>query len=928
MSQAEPIRVLLVEDEPGDAQLTQIALRQASLARFAVTWVGSISEAQQQLAVSRFDVLLLDLTLPDSEGLETVRAARQLAKAIPIIILTGRDDTDFALKALDAGATDYMVKGDFGHKGLTRSIHYALHRMEMEAHNRLLMNAISTAPSGIIITDRDAHIEWANPAFSRLTGYTMEEARGHRPAELVKSGEQDNAFYEAMWRRILAGQVWRGELINKRKDGSLYHQELIISPVREETGEIGHFVGITQDISERRRAEMELARANRALRMLSDFNQALIRITEETALLSEVCRIAIEVGGYRMAWVAFAEQDETKTLRPMAHAGFDAGYIDLFQLGWADSEHGQRPAVIAIRTGKPCLVRDIQGDPSFASFQDEALQRGYQAVIALPLISEDKTYGALSVYAGEGNAFDDREAGVLNELANDLAFGITALRSQAERKRAEEELIRYKDQLEETIRQRTGELLLARDAAEAANHAKTLFLANMSHELRTPLNAILGFSSMMRRDPGATESQRGNLDVINRSGEHLLSLINDVLEMAKIEAGRQQLVIAPFDLGGMVRDVATMMQLRAREKGLQLLLDQDSDFPRYIKGDEARLRQILVNLVSNAVKFTEQGGVTIRLGVKRCALPTLVVEVEDSGPGISPEDRQRLFEPFVQLAEGAMQRGTGLGLSITRQFVQLMGGTIAVESMPGKGSRFRVELPVEAASIADTVKPEHNKHGDVVGLAPGQPGYRILIAEDQYENQLLLSRLMTAIGLDVKVVENGEQCVKLFQDWHPDLIWMDRRMPVMNGEEAARCIRRLPEGQTVKIVAVTASAFMEQQQEMLDAGMDDFVRKPYRFEEIYDSLARQLGVKYLYHSDMAAEYSMPVTLTSSMLIELPEALREELREALESLDSERIGSAIQQAGKTDVELSRILFLLAENFDYPAILNALHETGSV
>jgi len=928
MSQAEPIRVLLVEDEPGDAQLTQIALRQASLAGFAVTWVCSISEAQQQLAVSRFDVLLLDLSLPDSEGLETVRAARRVAKAIPIIILTGRDDTDFALKSLDAGANDYMVKGDFGHKGLARSVHYALHRMEMEANNRLLMNAISTASSGIIITDREARIEWANPAFSRLTGYTLEEARGRRPAELVKSGIQDNAFYAAMWQRILAGQIWRGELVNRRKDGSLYHQELIISPVQDESGEICHFVGIAQDISERRRAEMELARANRALRMLSDFNQALIRITDETALLREVCRIAIDVGGYRMAWVAYAEQDEAKTLRPMAHAGFEAGYIDLFQLSWADGEHGQRPVAIAIRTGKPCLVRDIQGDPSFTFFLDAALQRGYQAVIALPLGSEGKTYGALSVYAGEGNAFDDREAGVLNELANDLTFGIAALRSQAERKRAEEELIRYKDQLEETIRKRTGELLLARDAAEAANQAKTLFLANMSHELRTPLNAILGFSSMMRREPGATESQRGNLDIINRSGEHLLSLINDVLEMAKIEAGRQQLVIAPFDLHGMVKDVATMMQLRAREKGLQLLLDQDSDFPRYIKGDEARLRQILVNLVSNAVKFTEQGGVTIRLGLKRCALPTLVVEIEDSGPGISPEDRQRLFEPFVQLAEGAAQRGTGLGLSITRQFVQLMGGTIAVESTLGKGALFRVELPVELAGITDTVKPENKKHGDVAGLAPGQPCYRILIAEDQYENQLLLSRLMTSIGLDVKVAENGEQCVKLFQDWHPDLIWMDRRMPVMDGVQAARCIRGLPEGQTVKIVAVTASAFLEQQQEMLDAGMDDFVRKPYRFDDIYDCLARQLGIKYLYQSDISGERLPPVALTPSMLAALPAALRMELRDALESLDCERIGSAIRKVGTTDVELSRILFQLAENFEYPSILNALHQAGGL
>jgi len=496
-------------------------------------------------------------------------------------------------------------------------------------------------------------------------------------------------------------------------------------------------------------------------------------------------------------------------------------------------------------------------------------------------------------------------------------FDITA------RKQAEQELRHYKDQLEETVQQRTSELLLARDAAEAANKAKSVFLANMSHELRTPLNAILGFSSLIRRDPQLPAGQRENLDIINRSGAHLLTLINDVLEIAKIEAGRLQLEIAPFDLGSLVREVADMMNQRAQEKGLQLLLDQSSEFPRYIKGDEARLRQILVNLVSNAVKFTQQGGVTIRLGVKQNAKQHLLIEVEDSGPGISPKDQKRLFKPFVQLAEGGEQKGTGLGLTITRQFVQLMGGSIVVESTLGKGSLFRVELPVEPAGAADILQPQHSEHGEVVGMTPGQPSYRILIAEDQHENQLLLTRLMADIGIEAKVAENGEQCVKIFQDWHPDLIWMDRRMPVMDGEEATKRIRQLPEGDKVRIVAVTASAFKEQQQEMLAAGMDDFVRKPYRFDEIYDCLARQLGVTYLYRSDTEKQ-SPPVALTPERLTVLPASLREELRDAVDSLDSERIAAVIREVNEVDAELGRTLSRLAEYFDYPAILKALDE----
>ncbi|MDR3371842.1 ATP-binding protein [Rhodoferax sp.] len=487
-------------------------------------------------------------------------------------------------------------------------------------------------------------------------------------------------------------------------------------------------------------------------------------------------------------------------------------------------------------------------------------------------------------------------------------------------------LQRYKNQLEDTVQQRTAELLLARDAAQTANKAKSAFLANMSHELRTPLNAILGFSSMMRRDPGVPASQYGNLDIINRSGEHLLTLINDVLEVAKIEAGRMQLEIAPFDLGSMVRDVVDMMQIRAHEKGLQLLIDQTSEFPRYIKGDEARLRQILVNLVSNAVKFTEHGGVTLRLGVKQNAKAHLLIEVEDSGPGISAQDQARLFEPFVQLAEGAAQRGTGLGLTITRQFVQLMDGDITVESTVGKGSLFRVNLPLELASTADLPTAESEGHGEVLGLAPGQPSYRILIVEDQLENQLLLQRLMCNIGLDTKVAQDGLQGVEAFKEWHPHLIWMDRRMPVMDGIEATQRIRKLPEGHSVKIVAVTASAFKEQQQELFDAGMDDFVRKPYRFSEIYDCLARQLGVIFVYQTD-EVQHAAPAELTPAMLALLPFSLRNELKAALENLDNERITAIVGQVGEIDSNLGHTLTSLVEYFNYPAILDALSEAAS-
>lgn len=492
-----------------------------------------------------------------------------------------------------------------------------------------------------------------------------------------------------------------------------------------------------------------------------------------------------------------------------------------------------------------------------------------------------------------------------------------------ERRLAEEELLRYKDQLEETVQQRTSELMVARDAAEAASKAKSIFLANMSHELRTPLNAVLGFSSMMRCEPDITESQRENLDIINRSGEHLLTLINDVLEIAKIEAGRVSLDTAAFDLGAMVRDVTDMMRHRAEEKGLRLEMDQSSEFPRYIKGDEPHLRQVLVNLVGNAIKFTQHGSVTIRLNVKQNAQQHLIMEVEDTGPGIAPEDQKRLFKPFVQLGEAGVQKGTGLGLAISRQFVELMGGIITVKSTVGKGSIFRIELVTKIANEKDIGALQKTlRVGDVVGTAPGTPKYRILIAEDQPENQLLLSQLMTRIGLDVKLAENGETCINLFQQWQPHLIWMDRQMPVMDGMEAMKRIRQLPGGHEVKIVAVTASVFKEQQVELLSSGMDAIVSKPYRFHEIYNCMAKQLSIKYLYHSNTPIEEASPTPLTPETLDVLSDAMRNELRNALECLDSDRLGTIIRNISKEHSELARSLARLAENFDYPAMLDAL------
>jgi signal transduction histidine kinase/CheY-like chemotaxis protein len=490
-------------------------------------------------------------------------------------------------------------------------------------------------------------------------------------------------------------------------------------------------------------------------------------------------------------------------------------------------------------------------------------------------------------------------------------------------RRTQLDLQQYKGHLEKLVQKRTAELVEACDQAVAANRAKSLFLANMSHELRTPLNAILGFSDLLR-ERSVSEEQRKDLDIINRSGEHLLSLINDVLDVAKIEAGHRVLDIAPCDLGNLLRDVTEMMRLRAEEKHLALRVEAPA-FTKYVRADAAKLRRVLINLVGNAVKYTERGSVIVRLNTRPLddsGHVVLMLEIEDTGIGLAAQDQARIFDAFVQVGKAGRQKGTGLGLAITRQCIELMSGTIQVESAPGLGSRFRVEVPVECAQESEIIGPaaelEH-----VVGLEPGQPEYRVLIVEDERENWMVLERLLRNIGFQVRVAEDGAQGVERFREWRPQFIWMDLQMPVMDGFEATRHIRALEGGREAKIAAVTASVFASQRSEVLAAGLDDYVHKPYRPNEIFDCMARHLGVRYRRTNTAPPSFGEPTTeLRPEGLAALPEELRAGLREALLALDVPRIAAIIESVAERDAELGAVLAHRAGRYAYTGIFNAI------
>ena len=792
-----------------------------------------------------------------------------------------------------------------------------------------------------IVTTTDLHgnIRYANARMCEISGYTLEELlqQNHR---IVKSNLHDQAFYAALWQTILGGEVWHGEFCDRAKNGSLYWISATIVPLRDNLGQLSMFIGISTDITERKRMEVSIKAAE----------QRLLRITN--AVPGVVFQWHVSKAGFRYTFLSdrvhslrgltreqlfanpdlatrqIVEEDRGRVVAAVARAArhrtvWQDEYRVVLDDGsrrWIRSEISPEPDLAAdgstVFTGiwqdvtqfkrADALLREVTNNIPVAVFQYTMdaerkvslpfLSNAVQAIwgISAEAIMADTRLLGQRVHRDDQALFlQGLEVAGPESVPRTLDFRVLHRESrkivwvhgESYPARSADGRWVWNGYFTDVSQAKAAaaELEKAKNEAESANHAKSEFLANMSHEIRTPMNGVIGMTDLLLDTPLDAE-QREYLRIVQSSAQALLRVINDILDFSKIEAGKLLIEHIPFDLGQVARDTLKTLELRAQEKGLTLRCDIADDVPLQVLGDPGRLRQVWVNILGNAIKFSTRGEIVLRMALDAEGADSVVLhmEVVDCGIGIPEHKLGTIFDAFSQEDSSTTRRygGTGLGLTISARLVQAMGGRIWVRSTLGQGSvfHFTVRLGRLAASVAaGTTRPAPLAALSTDASAPHV--LRILLVEDHVVNQKLAVTLLQRWGHQVVVADNGQLALEAFAHAEFDLVLMDMLMPVMDGLEATRLLRA--RGCRVPIIAMTANAMESDRQRCLAAGMDDYLSKPIKAKVLAAMLQRHAAQGRSAAALPSALGASPKTEELAMPFDYVHALAQADREVLE-----------------------------------------------
>jgi len=754
-----------------------------------------------------------------------------------------------------------------------------------------------------------------------------------RPFESLLHPEDRLARDASELKHLFGGETGthRAELRLQHQQGRILWGEVTITVMQNPQYLIAQVV----DITDRKQAEIELERKLERERTLSaivshirrtlDIDQVFGTAVDELRHVLRCDRVVIyrfnpDYSGIFVAesvaqqWVSLLEPALKQKL--VTAVGTDRCVVkqmDGLDVTVADTYLQETGGGRYRQDGQYLCIDDIYEagfEPCYVELLEEFQARAY---LTVPLFQGEHLWGLLASYQNSGpRHWDDSDIEIVVKFGAQLAIAI------------------QQSELFTQLQQTSAELQQTTAVANAANAAKSEFLANMSHELRTPLNIILGNTQLLSRDSATSDLKQDKLQAILRSGDYLLSLINQVLDLSKIEAKQMVLQSSCFNLLDFLDGLRLMMQRRANSKGLNFQVHLAPNLPQAIFGDRGKLEQILVNLISNAIKFTEQGSISLRVSRlsdspqdqspqdQSSSTIWLQFEVKDTGIGIAPEHQQSVFDAFEQTNALPMAGGTGLGLTISRQFVDLMKGTITVDSTPGCGTQFVITIPIHSSSttfIGQTDNPS------IIGVARGFSTHRLLIVDDIPECRQVLIELLSQIGFEVQDAANGEEAVRLWQAWKPDLILMDLRMPGVDGYQAIRRIRQQEEtDQAVKIIAITASAFSADKARALDIGCDAFISKPVRESELLEAIAELLPVTYLYEAP-PEEKSLP-ELSPKLLSQLSLPQLQALHRAAILGDDVAILRLLKQLPEVDQTVVSVTRAYACQFNFGPIADTV------